>query len=160
VAARKLRIPIIASGGIADGRGMAAALALGAEGINMGTRFCVTQEAPIHHNIKQALVDATERDTKLMFRTLHNTARVFRNAISEEVVAMENREGGCAFEDVRPLVAGARGKAALASGEVQNGVVSAGQCIGLIDDIPTCAELLERMVRECREHLDRARGWM
>jgi NAD(P)H-dependent flavin oxidoreductase YrpB (nitropropane dioxygenase family) len=160
IAARRLKIPIIASGGIADGRGMAAALALGAEGINMGTRFCVTKEAPIHDNIKQALVDATERDTKLMFRTLHNTARVLRNAISEEVVAMENRAGGCEFEDVRPLVAGARGKAALASGEVQNGVVSAGQCIGLIDDIPTCAELLERMVRECREHLERARGWM
>jgi len=139
---------------------MAAALALGAEGINMGTRFCVTKEAPIHDNIKQALVEATERDTKLMFRTLHNTARVFRNAISEEVVATENRPGGCEFEDVRPLVAGARGRAALESGEVHNGVVSAGQCIGLIDDIPTCAELLERMVRECREHLDRARGWM
>ncbi|SFQ24958.1 nitronate monooxygenase family protein [Variovorax sp. 770b2] len=160
IAARKLRIPIIASGGIADGRGMAAALALGAEGVNMGTRFCVTQEAPIHPNIKEALVNATERDTKLMFRTMRNTARVFRNAISEEVVATENRPGGCEFEEVRPLVAGARGRAALESGEVQNGVVSAGQCIGLIDDIPTCAELIERMVRECREHLERARGWM
>ncbi|SFP91590.1 2-nitropropane dioxygenase precursor [Variovorax sp. PDC80] len=160
IAARKLRIPIIASGGIADGRGMAAALALGAEGVNMGTRFCVTQEAPIHDNIKQALVDASERDTKLMFRTMRNTARVFRNAISEEVVATENRLGGCEFEEIRPLVAGARGRAALESGAVQDGVVSAGQCIGLIDDIPTCAELLERMVRECREHLDRARAWM
>lgn len=160
IAARKLRIPIIASGGIADGRGMAAALALGAEGVNMGTRFCVTQEAPIHDNIKQALVDASERDTKLMFRTMRNTARVFRNAISEEVVATENRPGGCEFEEIRLLVAGARGRAALESGAVQDGVVSAGQCIGLIDDIPTCAELLERMVRECREHLDRARSWM
>jgi len=159
IAARALTIPIIASGGIADGRGMAAALALGAEGINMGTRFCVTQEAPIHYNIKQALVAASERDTKLMFRTMKNTARVFRNAISEEVVAMENRPGGCQFEDIRPLVAGVRGKAALQAGEVNGGVVSAGLCIGLIDDVPTCAELLERMVRECREHLDRARAW-
>ena len=159
IAARALRIPIIASGGIADGRGMAAALALGAEGVNMGTRFCVTQEAPIHYNIKQALVAASERDTKLMFRTMKNTARVFRNAISEEVVATENRAGGCQFEDIRPLVAGVRGKAALASGEVNGGVVSAGQCIGLIDDVPTCAELVERMVRECREHLERARGY-
>ena len=159
IAARALRIPIIASGGIADGRGMAAALALGAEGVNMGTRFCVTQEAPIHYNIKQALVAASERDTKLMFRTMKNTARVFRNAISEEVVATENRPGGCQFEDIRPLVAGVRGRAALASGEVNGGVVSAGQCIGLIDDVPTCAELLERMVRECREHLDRARSY-
>ena len=160
IAARALKIPIIASGGIADGRGMAAALALGAEGINMGTRFCVTQEAPIHANIKQALVAATERDTRLMFRTMKNTARVFRNAVSEEVVTLENRAGGCQFEDIRPLVAGVRGRAALASGEVDGGVVSAGQCIGLIDDIPTCAELLERMVRECREHLGRARAWM
>ncbi|MFC5522909.1 NAD(P)H-dependent flavin oxidoreductase [Polaromonas jejuensis] len=159
IAARALTIPIIASGGIADGRGMAAALALGAEGINMGTRFCVTQEAPIHYNIKQALVAASERDTKLMFRTMKNTARVFRNAISEEVVAMENRPGGCQFEDIRPLVAGVRGRAALQAGEVNGGVVSAGLCIGLIDDVPTCAELIARMVRECREHLDRARAW-
>ncbi|MGH8430060.1 MAG: NAD(P)H-dependent flavin oxidoreductase, partial [Solimonas sp.] len=159
LAARALRIPIIASGGIADGRGMAAALALGAEGINMGTRFCVTQEAPIHYNIKQALVAASERDTRLMFRTMKNTARVFRNAISEEVVAMENRPGGCQFEDIRPLVAGVRGRAALEAGEVNGGVVSAGLCIGLIDDVPTCAELIARMVRECREHLDRARAW-
>ncbi|SCK41208.1 nitronate monooxygenase [Variovorax sp. HW608] len=159
IAARALNIPIIASGGIADGRGMAAALSLGAEGVNMGTRFCVTQEAPIHYNIKQALVAASERDTKLMFRTMKNTARVFRNAISEEVVATENRPGGCQFEDIRPLVAGVRGRAALQSGEVNGGVVSAGQCIGLIDDVPTCAELIERMVRECREHLDRARSY-
>ena len=159
IAARALKIPIIASGGIADGRGMAAALALGAEGVNMGTRFCVTQEAPIHYNIKQALVAASERDTKLMFRTMKNTARVFRNAISEEVVAMENRPGGCQFEDIRPLVAGVRGRAALQAGEINNGVVSAGLCIGLIDDVPTCADLIARMVRECREHLDRARAW-
>ncbi|MDL9999539.1 nitronate monooxygenase family protein [Variovorax sp. J22P240] len=159
IAARALRIPIIASGGIADGRGMAAALALGAEGVNMGTRFCVTQEAPIHYNIKQALVAASERDTKLMFRTMKNTARVFRNAISEEVVATENRPGGCQFDDIRPLVVGVRGRAALESGEVNGGVVSAGQCIGLIDDVPTCAELLDRMVRECREHLDRSRAY-
>ncbi len=159
IAARALKIPIIASGGIADGRGMAAALALGAEGVNMGTRFCVTQEAPIHYNIKQALVAASERDTKLMFRTMKNTARVFRNVISEEVVAMENRPGGCQFEDIRPLVAGVRGRAALQAGEINGGVVSAGLCIGLIDDVPTCADLIERMVRECREHLDRARVW-
>ena len=119
IAARALTIPIIASGGMADGRGMAAALALGAEGVNMGTRFCVTQEAPIHYNIKQAVVAASERDTKLMFRTMKNTARVFRNAISEEVVAMENRPGGCQFEDIRPLVAGGRGRAGVPSFSVQ-----------------------------------------
>ncbi len=150
-AVRALQIPIIASGGIGDGRGMAAALALGAQGINMGTRFMITREAPIHDNIKQALVKAGERDTQLMFRTMHNTARVFKNAISTEVVAMEKK--GAKFEDVRPLVAGARGKLALKEGNVDGGVISAGMVIGLIDDVPTCAELIERIVTDCREHL-------
>ena len=153
VAARKLRIPIIASGGIADGRGMAAALALGAEGINMGTRFCVTQEAPIHDNIKQALVAATERDTRLIFRTLHNTGRVLKNAISEEVVALERRQGGVAFADIHHLVAGARGRRTLESGAVDDGLVWAGHVVGLITDIPTCGELIERMVAEARSRL-------
>jgi nitronate monooxygenase len=153
-AVRALKIPVIASGGIGDGRGMAAAFALGAQGINMGTRFMVTQEAPIHDNIKQALVKAGERDTNLMFRTMHNTVRVFKNAISDQVVALERT--GAKFEDVRPLVAGARGRQALSEGDVQGGVVSAGMVIGLIDDIPTCADLIERIVRECREHLRQA----
>jgi nitronate monooxygenase len=150
-AVRALKIPVVASGGIGDGRGMAAALSLGAQGINMGTRFMCTREAPIHDNIKQALVAAGERDTNLMFRTMHNTARVFRNAISSEVVAMEKR--GAKFEDIRHLVTGARGKVALRSGEVDGGVISAGMVIGLIHDIPTCAELIERIVSECRECL-------
>jgi len=150
-AVRALKVPIVASGGIGDGRGMAAALALGAQGINMGTRFMCTKEAPIHDNIKQALVAAGERDTNLMFRTMHNTARVFKNAVSSEVVAMEKR--GAKFEEVRHLVTGARGKVALNNGEVDGGVISAGMVIGLIDDVPTCAELIQRIVRECREHL-------
>ena len=158
-AARALSIPIVASGGIADGRGMAAALALGAEGVNMGTRFYVTQEAPVHQNVKEAMVQASERDTALLFRTMKNTARVYRNAIAEEVVGMERRPGGCTFEEIRPLVAGVRGRAALQSGEINNGVVSAGQCIGLIHDIPTCAELITRMVAECRERLDVGRAY-
>jgi nitronate monooxygenase len=156
LAAKRLRVPVIASGGIADGRGLAAALALGAQGVNMGTRFCATQEAPIHRDIKAALLRATERDTNLIFRTLRNTARVLKNGISDEVVAIERREGGATFDDIRHLVAGARGKAALQSGNVDDGVVSAGQCVGLIDDLPTCAELIERMVRDCRERLDAA----
>jgi nitronate monooxygenase len=150
-AADKIKIPMIASGGFGDGRGLVAALALGAEGINMGTRFMCTKEAPIHDNIKQALVAAGERDTNLMFRTMHNTARVFKNAISSEVVAMEKR--GAKFEEVRHLVTGARGKVALNNGDVDGGVISAGMVIGLIDDIPTCAELIQRIVRECRQHL-------
>nr|WP_299692541.1 nitronate monooxygenase family protein [Hydrocarboniphaga sp.] len=150
-AARKLKIPIIASGGIGDGRGLAAALVLGAEGINMGTRFCATKEAPIHENIKQALVAASERDTRLIFRTLHNTARVLKNAISVEVVESEKK--GCRFEDIRHLVAGARGKAALVAGTPDDGIVTVGQIVGLIDDVPTCDELIRRMVAECHQRL-------
>lgn len=159
LATRALRIPVVASGGIADGRGMAAALALGAEGVNMGTRFCATVEAPIHEQIKQALVKASERDTQLIFRTLRNTGRVLKNAVSDEVVATERRPGGCEFSDIQPLVAGARGRGALQSGEVDAGLVWAGQVVGLIDDIPTCDELLQRMVAQCRESLARASAW-
>lgn len=160
IAASALKIPIIASGGIGDGRGMAAALALGAEGINMGTRFVCTREAPVHESLKQALRQASERDTNLIFRTMNNTARVFKNAVSDEVVAMERRPGGCRFEDVRPLVAGVRGRDSWERGDVNGGVLTAGMVIGLIDDIPTCAELIERMTRECRAHLTRALSWM
>jgi nitronate monooxygenase len=157
VAAKALKVPIIASGGIADGRGLAAALVLGAEGVNMGTRFCATREAPIHERIKQALVNASERDTRLILRTLHNTARVLKNAVAEEVVASESR--GCSFEDIRPLVAGSRGRAALTSGDADGGIITAGQTVGLIDDIPGCAELIERMVAEARAHLGVASGY-
>lgn len=156
-AARKLSVPVIASGGIGDGRGMAAALALGAEGVNMGTRFCATREAPIHGNIKRALVSASERDTRLIFRTLHNTARVLKNAVSVEVVDIERR--GCEFEDIRHLVAGRRGREALTVGDPEGGIIAAGQVVGLIDDIPSCAELIERMVRECRAQLQRAQAY-
>src|SRR3546814_15627303 len=92
----------------------------------MGTRFEVTKEVPIHESIKQALVAGSERDTKLIFRTLKNTARVFRNAVSEEVVQIENRSGGATFEDIRHLVAGSRGKNALDAGNPQDGVITAG----------------------------------
>ena len=152
-AVRALQVPVIASGGIGDGRGMAAALALGAEGVNMGTRFVATTEAPVHDTIKQRLVAARETDTRLMFRTLRNTARVLANTVSEEVIRLERREGGASFDELRPLVAGARGREALHSGQADDGVVWAGQVVGLIDDIPSCAELLQRMVRECRERL-------
>jgi nitronate monooxygenase len=160
VAARKLKIPVIGSGGIADGAGMAAALALGCEGINMGTRFCATVEAPNHPNIKQAMVERGERDTNLIFRTLRNTGRVMKNAVSEEVVAMERRPGGVEFKDIHPLVAGARGRAALESGDPDGGLVWASQVLGLIDDIPTCAELIERIMADCRAHLQRSAGWV
>ncbi len=155
IAADKLTIPVVASGGIADGRGMAAALVLGAEGVNMGTRFCATQEAPIHANIKQALVNATERDTNLIFRTLRNTGRVLKNAVSDEVVTLERRPGGCEFKDIHHLVAGARGRAALESGDTDGGLIWASQVVGLIHDIPTCAELVQRIVDDCQAALQR-----
>jgi len=154
-AARAIKIPIIASGGFADGRGLAAALALGAHGINMGTRFMLTRESPIHDRIKQAIVGGGERDTKVIFKPFRNTARVFRNSVAEQVSDLEKRPGAV-FEDVRPLVSGARGRAALASGDVDGGLLWAGMAIGLMDDIPTCVELVERIVKECRESLERA----
>jgi NAD(P)H-dependent flavin oxidoreductase YrpB (nitropropane dioxygenase family) len=156
LAARALEVPVIASGGIADGRGLAAALVLGADGVNMGTRFQLTQEAPIHENIKRALLGASERDTSLIFRTLRNTARVFRNKVSEEVIAAE--DAGCEFSDIRHLVVGARGRKALESGDPDDGIISAGLVIGLIDDIPTCDQLIRRMVAECRESLSSAQS--
>lgn len=150
VAAAQVKIPLIASGGISTGEGMAAAFMLGAEGVNMGTRFCATKEAPIHENIKQALVNASERDTNLIFRTFRNTGRVLKNAISDEVLAIERRSGGVEFKDVQPLVSGERGCHALISGELDSGLVWASQTIGLIKDIPSCQELIERIVLDCR----------
>jgi nitronate monooxygenase len=154
-----LQVPVIASGGIGDGRGMAAALVLGAEGINMGTRFVATREAPVHENIKQALVAAREPDTRLILRTLRNSGRVLSNPVSEEVLRLERRPGGARYEDLQPLVGGQRGRATLQSGQTDEGLIWAGQVVGLIDDIPSCAELLERMVRECRERLAAASRW-
>jgi NAD(P)H-dependent flavin oxidoreductase YrpB (nitropropane dioxygenase family) len=156
-AADKIKIPMIASGGFGDARGLVAALALGAEGINMGTRFMATVESPIHENIKQQIVDNDERATELIFRTMHNTSRVAKNVISTQVVAMERE--GAKFEDVRELVAGTRGRSVYEVGDNDAGIWSAGQIQGLIHDIPTCAELIHRIVREAEqiihERLDR-----
>ncbi|KAJ3388823.1 hypothetical protein HDU84_009423 [Entophlyctis sp. JEL0112] len=140
----------ITTGGIGDARGLVAALALGAEGVNMGTRFMCTREAPIHENVKRAIVGGDERSTALMFRTLHNTARVFKNAVSSEVVAIEKR-GNAKFEDVKHLVSGERGRKVFENGDIDGGVWTAGTVMGLIDDIPTCAELVSRMVREAED---------
>ncbi|WGV49434.2 NAD(P)H-dependent flavin oxidoreductase [Rhodococcus erythropolis] len=145
-AAERISIPMIASGGFADGRGLVAALALGADGINMGTRFMCTEESPIHRNIKEAIVAASEVDTELIFRSLRNTARVARNSISQEVV--EILSSGGKFEDVRHLVAGARGRAVFDSGDPEAGIWTAGTVQGLIRDVPTVGELVERIVAE------------
>ena len=148
-AAAKLSIPMIASGGIGDAQGLVAALALGAEGINMGTRFVATQEAPVHENVKRAMVEADERQTTLIFRSLNNTARVFRNAIADQVVEIEGRDGKTEFSDIQPLVAGARGREnVLEAGDIDGGIWTAGMVIGLINDIPSCQVLLDRMVSE------------
>ncbi len=149
-AADQVTIPMIASGGFADARGLVAALALGADGINMGTRFLCTEEAPIHRRIKEQIVAASERDTELIFRTLHNTARVARNAVSEEVVGIE-RAGGATFEDIRHLVAGARGRKVFEEGDPDFGIWTSGMCQGLIDDVPTVDELVGRIVAEAEE---------
>ncbi|MDF0542267.1 nitronate monooxygenase family protein [Sphingobium sp. H39-3-25] len=149
-AADKLSIPMIASGGFGDGRGLAAALALGADGINMGTRFCATVEAPIHDRVKQFLVDNDERSTNLIFRKFHNTGRVAKNSISDQVVEISLRDGAV-FEDIRPLVSGAKGRHALETGDLDAGLVWAGQIQGLIHDIPTCQVLIDRIVSEASD---------
>lgn len=151
-AAAKLSIPMVASGGIGNGYQMAAAFALGAEGINMGSRFVATQEAPVHQNMKDAMVAADERQTTLMFRTLRNTCRVFKNSIAEQVVDIESQPGETDFKDLQPLVAGVRGREnCIEKGELEDGIWTIGQVIGLINDIPTCDELLKRFVNEYQE---------
>jgi NADH:quinone reductase (non-electrogenic) len=147
-AADKLKVPILASGGFGDGRGLVAALALGADGINMGTRFCATREAPIHAAFKQAIVAGDERNTDLIFRSYRNTARVARNSISRQVRDIEAQ--GLAFEHVAHLVKGSRGREGLVSGNLEHGIWSAGMVQGLIHDIPTVRELVERIVREAQ----------
>jgi nitronate monooxygenase len=152
-AANKIKVPMLASGGFGDGRGLVAALALGADGINMGTRFCVTQEAEIADSFKQQMVANDERATDLIFRTLHNTARVMKNKVSQEVVAIE-RKGGAEFKDVQHLVAGARGRAAMENGDTDDGIWSAGMVQGLINDVPTVKELVDRIVAEAEEIIE------
>lgn len=149
-AADKLSIPMLASGGIGDARGLVAALALGAEGINMGTRFCATQEAPIHNNIKQFLVDNDERSTNLIFRLLRNTGRVSKNPVSDQVVDIL-KDPSATFNDVAHLVKGADGRTALETGDISAGLIWAGQIQGLIHHIPTCQELLDTMVGQALE---------
>lgn len=149
ITAAKVGIPVIASGGFADGRGLVAALALGAQGINMGTRFCATIEAPIHPAFKRAMVSADERSTDLILRSFRNTSRVARNAISAEVVAAEAKSA--AFEEIAHLVKGARGRAGLEGGDVDHGIWTAGMVQGLIDDVPSVSDLIARINSEAEE---------
>ncbi len=149
-----ISIPMIASGGFGDARGLVAALALGAEGINMGTRFMATRESCIHENVKQQMVENNERSTDLIFRTLRNTARVAKNSVSQEVVEIESR-GNATIDDIAHLVAGKRGRVVFESGDVEHGIWSAGMVQGLIHDIPSVEELISRIVKEAEEIMGR-----
>ncbi|GAA5950877.1 hypothetical protein JCM3765_004617 [Sporobolomyces pararoseus] len=151
LAAKKLKTPYIASGGIADGRGLAAAIALGAEGVNCGTLFMATKESYIHENIKQKMVESDENQTTHIFRTLRNTARVFKNKVAVEVREKESK--GAKFPEIAPLVSGLRGKKVYEDGDSDAGVWSCSPVVGLIDDIPSCEVLLKRMEREAEEVL-------
>ena len=143
-------VPIIASGGFADGRGLVAALALGADGMNMGTRFVATREAPVHEEIKQALVRHGERDTRLIMRSLRNTERVLHNSVVDRILEIEGR-GNTRIEDIAPLVSGLTGKDMLENGEMEKGTLAAGQSMGLVRDVPTCGELLARIMAEAKK---------
>ena len=148
-AVQRLKIPVVASGGFADGRGLAAALALGAEGINMGTRFMVTQEAPIHHDIKQRIVEMDETQTSLIFRSFRNTARVYTNNVAKKVVEIEKAGGD--FGQVHALVSGKNQDIAWTTGDIDAGMVTVGMCGGLIKDIPTCAELVDNIMTDANQ---------
>ena len=148
LAATALSVPFVASGGMADGRGLAAALALGADGINMGTRFIATQDAPVHRNVKEALVAATEQDTRLIMRPLRNTERVLNNPRVERLLEIEKDKGSdLDIRDIAAQVAGVYPKV-MVHGDVDAGAWSCGMVVGLIDDIPTVEELVRRTVAE------------
>ena len=147
-AADELTIPFVASGGMADGRSLVAALALGAEGINMGTRFIATQEAPVHQRVKDAIVAASELDTRLIMRPLRNTERVLMNEGVRRVLATEREKGASlTIDDIRDQVAGVYPRI-MAEGDMDAGAWSCGMVAGLIDDIPTCRELIDRIMAE------------
>lgn len=159
-AADKVKIPMLASGGFGDGRGLVAALSLGADGINMGTRFCATVEAPIHPNVKQAYIANDERGTNLIFRNLKNTARVGKSAVSDEVVRRLSQPDAT-FADVAELVAGSAGRELLETGDLSRGIFWAGMVQGLIHDIPTVRELMDRIMAEAEAIIrDRLAGML
>ena len=154
-AADELEIPIVASGGMADGRSLVAALALGADAINMGTRFMATQEAPCHPNVKEALLRATELDTRLVMRPLRNTERVLNNNAAQKLLEKERSLGeNIKIDDVLDEVAGVYPKV-MVDGEMEAGVWSCGMVVGLINDIPSCKELIERTMSEAKSILNK-----
>lgn len=145
-AARALNIPVVASGGLADGQGLVAALALGCDGVNMGTRFLATKEAPVHDGIKDKIVAMDENQTQVIFRTFNNTVRVYRNSVSERVAQVE--AAGGAYDDIRELVSGANQEIAWQTGNIEAGMVSVGLSGALIGDAPSCQEVVANIVSE------------
>lgn len=145
----KLSIPILACGGFADGRGLVAALALGAEGINMGTRFLLTQESPLHPTLKQRMLEASERDTVLVGRSYGDSTRVLRNGVAAQALARE-KQGGVTYKDLFPLIGAPHWMKAMEEGNLEGGAIPVGMVIGLIKDLPTCAELIARIVAEAQ----------
>lgn len=145
-----LDIPVVASGGFGDGRGLVAALALGADGMNMGTRFVAVKECPIHDAIKQALVNASERDTRLLMRSLRNTARYLVNENAEKVLEIEAK-GNATIEDIKRYMSGLEGKKMIETGDLNQGVFSSGQVIGMIRDVPTVQQLFDRIVGDATD---------
>ncbi|KAJ4417785.1 hypothetical protein N0V82_005951 [Gnomoniopsis sp. IMI 355080] len=152
-ARQSLKTPFIASGGFADGQGLAAALCLGACGVNMGTRFMCTVEAPIHKNIKEEIVRAQETDTALVLRRWTNTTRLYRNKVTDQALKVEKESTTGEFAEIAPFVSGARGRQVFINGDPEYGVWTAGQVIGLIHDIPTCEELVGRISKEAEDAL-------
>jgi len=144
-----VKIPVIASGGFGDGRGLVAALALGAEAVNMGTRFMATKEAPGHARVKELLITASERDTTLLLRSFRNTMRALRNPTAEKVLELEKQ--GADIHQLEALISGRAGLGLIESGDVDNGLLSVGQVVGLVHDIPTVKELIDRIVKEAKE---------
>jgi NADH:quinone reductase (non-electrogenic) len=152
-AADELRIPFVASGGMADGRSLVAALALGAEGINMGTRFIATQEAPVHDNVKKAIVAASELDTRLIMRSLRNTERVLMNEGVKRVLEIEHEKGAAlTINDIHDQVAGIYPKV-MTEGDMDAGAWSCGMVAGLIHDVPSCKELIDRIMAEAEQQI-------
>ncbi len=151
VAAKKLKVPFVASGGCADGRQLAAALALGAQGMNCGTRFIATKEAPVKEGIKQALVAGNENSTALVMRSVKNTERVYRNPVAQQVIKIEQEKPGD-FTAIRPYVRGENYRVSFQeTGDPNTSVWSCGQSMALIDDIPSCAELIQRIVKDAED---------
>ena len=152
-AAEALDVPVAGCGGFSDAKSLVAALALGGEAIVMGTRFMATKEAGIHQNVKDKMTEADELSTNLMFRTMHNTARVFKNSVSDQVVEIEST-GTATFEDIKDLVAGQRGRVVFEKGDLEHGIWSAGISVARVKDVPSCKEMVSRLVSDAENIID------